>query len=137
MAIQIPESMEELVYWTSRKVGDGYIKAWAYRGDCPECKKAKMGKPREKGKVKIRAKIFVCPECDYKVDKEEYEETLNVQIMYTCSKCKHKGETQIPFKRKRVQLLNPETGKKKAAEALIFFCESCNEKLLITKKMKS
>jgi predicted RNA-binding Zn-ribbon protein involved in translation (DUF1610 family) len=127
MALQLPDSMEELVYWTSRAVGDGYVKAWVYREDCPECGKALMGKPRDnKGKVKIRATVYECPECHYKVGKQEYEDTLTANVLYTCPKCKFEGEIQIPYKRKKFQ----------GADSLVFACEKCKEKIPITKKMK-
>ncbi len=126
MALTLPESMDELIYWTTRKIGDGQAKAWVYKEDCPECGKAKMGKPVEKGKVKIRAKYYICPECGHTVDKPEYEETLTANIIYTCPHCKHKGEVQIPYKRKKFQKV----------DSLVFQCENCNEKIPITKKMK-
>jgi len=126
MALELPESMEELVYWTSRNTEESKIKAWVYREDCPECGKALMGKPKEKGKVKIRAPFYICPECEYKVTKTEYEETLTVNILYTCPNCKHSGEAQTPFKRKSF----------KGVKAVVFECGSCNEKIPITKKMK-
>ena len=58
MAVREPESMEELCYMTQRSVGNGNVRAWVYRGDCPECGKAKMGKPIDEktGRAKIRAK---------------------------------------------------------------------------------
>ena len=127
MSLKLPESMDELVYWTSRNIGKGNVKAWVYREKCPECGKAMMGKPRdEKGKVKIRAKYYECPECKYKVDKQEYEDTLTANIIYTCPHCSHKGELQIPFKRKNYH----------GVPALVFVCQQCNEKIPITKKMK-
>ena len=126
MALSLPESMDELIYWTTRKIREGQSKAWVHKEDCPECGKAKMGKPVEKGKVKIRAKYYVCPECNHTVDKQEYEETLTANIIYTCPHCKHKGEAQIPYKRKKFQKV----------DSLVFECESCNEKIPITKKMK-
>jgi len=130
-----PESMDELVYFTKR--ADPKVRTWVYKGDCPECGKGKMGKPRgPDGKVKIRAKEYVCPECGCTKEKQEYEETLTAEIAYTCPKCGNEGEAEIPFKRKRVQLLNEETGKKKAADALVFHCDKCEEKMLVTKKMK-
>ena len=119
--------MEELVYWTSRSMGDGKIKAWVTKEQCPECGKALMGKPKDKGKVKIRAKYYECPECHHKVDKPEYEETLTMNIIYTCSHCKHSGEAQVPFIRKKY----------KGVVAVVFQCESCNEKIPVTKKMKA
>ncbi len=127
MALQLPESMEELVYWTSRNIGEGKVKAWVYREDCPECGKAKMGKPTDdKGKVKIRAKYYECPECHHKIDKSEYENTLTCNIIYTCPHCKHSNETQVPFIRKSY----------KGVKAIVFQCKNCSEKIAITKKMK-
>ncbi len=127
MALKLPDSMEELVYWTSRAIGEGKVKAWAPREKCPECGKALMGKPRDqKGSVKIRASYYECPECHHKVEKAEYEETLTVSIIYTCPKCKFQGETQIPYKRKKFLKV----------ESLVFECEKCKEKIPITKKMK-
>ncbi len=134
----MPESMEECIYFTKRTVGEeGKATAWVFKEKCPECGKGLMGKPRDKGKVKLRAKEYVCPECDYTVEKDEYEETLTANIIYTCPHCGFEGETQIPFKRKRIQLVNEETGKKKAADALRFSCEKCKENIDVTKKMKS
>ncbi|MBT3465009.1 hypothetical protein HN451_08495, partial [archaeon] len=43
MTLELPEDMDELVYWTARKIEDGNVKAWTYRGDCPECGKAETG----------------------------------------------------------------------------------------------
>ena len=127
MTLKQPESMEELVYFTKRSIGEGYAKTWVFKEKCPKCKKAFMGKPRGKdGKVKIRATEYVCPECEYTVPKKEYEESLTANISYTCPSCKFEGEIQIPFKRKKV----------KGVDSLVFNCEKCNEKILITKKMK-
>ena len=63
-----------------------------------------MAKPRDPktGKFKIRAKEYVCSECGHTEDIEEYAETLNANIQYTCPYCKNQGELQIPFKRKEV-----------------------------------
>ena len=128
MALKIPDSMEELVYSTSRAVGDGKIKAWVERELCPECGKALMGKPRgDGGSVKIRAAYYECPECHHKVDKPEYEDTLTASITYTCPKCKYSGDIQIPYKRKKYQ----------GVDALVFQCEKCKEKIPVTKKMKA
>jgi predicted RNA-binding Zn-ribbon protein involved in translation (DUF1610 family) len=95
-----------------------------------------MGKPVVKGKVKIRATEYQCPECNYTVQKEEYEDTLSAEIMYDCPHCGFKGDIKIPFKRKKVQLFDEETQKKTAAEALRFPCEKCKQNIDITKKMK-
>ncbi|RJQ21191.1 hypothetical protein C4580_03025 [Candidatus Woesearchaeota archaeon] len=129
MALKYPESMDECVYFTSRAVDAGYVKCWVFREDCPKCKKAKMGKPRDEktGAVKIRAKEYICPACNYTVEKTEYEDTLTANIAYTCPHCKAKGETQIPFKRKSFE----------GVKALVFLCDKCKGKIPITKKMKA
>ncbi|MBU0756989.1 MAG: hypothetical protein KKF44_02910 [Nanoarchaeota archaeon] len=127
MGLELPESMEELVYWTARNMGDGKVKAWVEKEMCPECGKAMMGKPRGKdGKIKIRATYYECPECEHKVEKREYEDTLTASIIYTCPECKFSGDIQVPFKRKKT----------KGVEALVFSCQKCNAKIPITKKMK-
>ncbi|MAG08031.1 hypothetical protein CMO89_01020 [Candidatus Woesearchaeota archaeon] len=136
MSLRMPESMEECIYFTKRTIDDGRVTAWVFKENCSKCGKALMGKPIEKGKVKIRAKEYVCPECGYTVGKEEYEETLTANISYTCPHCSFEGEIQVPFKRKKIQLVNEETGKKKVVDALRFQCEKCGEDIDITKKMK-
>ena len=129
--------MEECIYYTFRGIGEGEAKAWVFKGKCPKCSKGLMGKPKdEKGKVKIRAKEYVCPECGYTAEKEAYENSLTVNIKYTCPHCKFEGETQIPFHRKKVQIFNEETKKKKAVEALRFQCGKCGKDIDVTKKMK-
>jgi len=95
-----PKSMEHLVYFTNRAVGNGKVKAWVYRKDCPKCHKAKMGKPIEKGKVKTKAPEYVCPECGYKEGKKEHEDTLTVEIKYACPYCGNSGEATTEYKRK-------------------------------------
>lgn len=133
-----PENMEELVYFTKRQIGDGKTKAWVYRREGPKCNKALMGKPVDKktGKPKIRANEYVCPECSYTVDKEEYEDTLTCEIKYKCPKCKHEGELEEPFKWKNTKVFDVEEQKDKAAKAIKFKCENCEEVIAITKKMK-
>ena len=94
MAVKLPNSTEEVVYWTTRKIGKGQIKAWAYRGDCPECGKAKMGKPLgDKGNVKIRATYYECPKCRHK---KAYYWTVQTRAgdeaetkFLKCEKCSH------------------------------------------------
>ncbi len=128
MTIKLPDSMEELVYWTSRKLKEGYVKCWVEREDCPKCKKGLMGKPvKDDGKIKIRAKVYECPECGYTVPKQEYEDSLTANVMYTCPHCKHKGETRVPFKRKTYM----------GEKAIVFECKKCGKELPITKKMKN
>lgn len=125
--LKIPDSMEEVVYWTSRKVDEGHVKAWAFKEMCPECHKALMSKPTGKdGKVKIRATYYECSECGHTIDKKPYEDSLTCSIIYTCPYCKHKGEAQVPFKRKNF----------KGVKSIVFECDSCKEKIPVTKKMK-
>ena len=133
-----PESTEECIYYTFRGIGDdGEVKAWVSKEKCPECGKGMMGKPQdEKGKVKIRAKEYVCPDCGYAAEKEEYEQSLIANIIYTCPHCKFEGETQIPFIRKKVQIFFEDAQKKKAIESLRFQCGKCGKDIDITKKMK-
>jgi len=128
MPLTEPTDMEELIYFTNRFLdNDGQIMCWVERKECPKCHKAKMGKPiGPDGKPKIRAKEYVCLECGYTVPKKEYEESLTAKAKYTCPKCKKEGEGQVPFKRKKV----------KGADALVFVCEHCGEKIYVTKKMK-
>ena len=120
--------MEDLVYFTRRKLGEhGSAVCWVHRQPCPKCKKAKMGKPqKDDGSVKIRATEYVCPSCQHTVPKKAYEESLQVNIQYTCPHCKHEGETQAPYIRKTFQ----------GAKAVVFTCNECKQKIPITKKMK-
>jgi predicted RNA-binding Zn-ribbon protein involved in translation (DUF1610 family) len=128
VALKQPESVEECVYFTRRAVGKGSVMCWVFKEKCPKCGKAQMGKPKDPktGSVKIRAKEYVCPACGHTVEKTEYEDTLTANIAYTCPHCQHKGETQIPFKRKTFE----------GAKALVFQCDKCKGKIPITKKMK-
>jgi len=128
MALRQPESMEECAYFTRRAVGKGYVMCWVFREKCPKCSKAEMGKPRDAktGAIKIRAKEYVCPECNHTVEKQAYEDTLTANIIYTCPYCQFKGETTTPFKRKTFE----------GAKAIVFECEKCKKKIPITKKMK-
>ena len=123
-----PESMDECAYFTRRAIANGRVTAWVYRGDCPECGKAKMGKPVDPktGQPKIRAKEYVCPECNNTMEKGDYEDTLMCDIKYVCPHCSFEGETSVSFKRKKYQ----------GVDSVVFICEKCNEKIPITKKMK-
>jgi len=127
MALRQPESTNECVYFTRRAVDKGFVMCWVFKEKCPKCGKAMMGKPVEKGKVKIRAKEYICPECKYTVEKTAYEDTLTANIAYTCPHCSNKGETTIPFKRKSFE----------GVKALVFLCDKCKQKIPITKKMKA
>lgn len=138
MTLKFPDSMEECVYFTRRNIDNGKVVAWVFKEKCPKCGKALMGKPKDEktGKVKIRAKEYVCPECGHKVEKGEYEDTLTVSIQYTCPHCGNKGETQESFRRKKVRIFDEAKQKKIAVDAIVFNCDKCGGKITITKKMK-
>ena len=136
MAIKEPASMDDLVYFTRRNIGKGKAVAWAYRQMCPKCKKAKMGKPVEKGKVKIRALEYKCPECAHVIPKQEYEDSLTAEVIYTCPHCNFSGDASVPFKRKKVKLFDEEAQKDVTAESLRIQCKKCAKNIDITKKMK-
>lgn len=131
MPLKIPDSMDELVYFSRRTLADdkGKAFAWVRKAKCPKCKKGLMGKPVEKGKVKVRASEYVCPACKYSEEKKAHEANLVADIIYDCPfpKCQKHGETTVPFARKAFY------GKK----AIVFACASCGEKLGITKKLSS
>ena len=129
MALKQLKSMEECIYFTKRAIGTGRGKAWVVKEMCTKCGKGLMGKPvdQKTGEVKIRAKEYACPECGYKLEKKEYEESLTANIEYKCPECGYEGQTQIPFKRKKI----------KGTDALMFQCEKCKAKIAITKKMKA
>jgi predicted RNA-binding Zn-ribbon protein involved in translation (DUF1610 family) len=126
--LKMPNSMDECLYFTNRTLGDGWIKAWVYKKECPKCGKEVMGKPVDEktGKVKIRAKEYVCPECGHTETKKDHEEALDLEIMYKCPFCGHEGEATTKYKRRTY----------KGVKAFVFKCGKCNEKIGITKKMK-
>ena len=137
--VKLPESMDDLVYFTSRGIGKkGHAKAWVHKAMCPKCKKAKMGKPVGKdGSVKIRAKEYVCPACKYTVEKVAYEESLTCEVIYTCPSCGKAGEAAVPFKRKKVKIFDEEAGKETAGESVRFPCAHCKGNVDVVKKMKA
>lgn len=127
MVLEVPESMDDCLYFTNRSLEpEGNILAWVYKKLCPKCKKAKMGKPIEKGKIKIRAKEYVCPSCNYIEEKAVHENSLTMEATYTCPSCRKEGEGTTIYKRKSFQ----------GVQAFIIECEHCQEKIAITKKMK-
>ncbi len=138
MTLRFPESMDECVYFTRRNLGQkGNAVAWVFKEKCPKCGKGIMGKPRgNDGKVKIRAKEYVCPSCNYTVEKGEFEDTLTANIQFTCPHCGFAGEHQMSFKRKKVKIFDEESQKEKTADALKFQCAKCKKDIFITKKMK-
>lgn len=126
MALQQPQSTDECVYFTRRSIGNGQVMAWVFKKECPKCHKAKMGKPVEKGKVKTRAKEYVCPECGYMEEKKEHEESLTLNATYTCPHCGKEGESTTDYKKKTFE----------GVPAYVMTCEHCGGKIGITKKMK-
>ena len=122
MALRIPESMDECLYFTNR----GDLLAWVYRKECPQCHKAKMGKPVVKGKIKVRATEYVCPACGFTEQKVEHEESLELQATYTCPECNKEGESTCMYKRKNHL----------GVLSYVVECEHCGAQLPITKKLK-
>ena len=127
MKLTMPESMDECLYFTNRSVEEGNVIAWVYRKKCPKCGKAKMGKPVVKGKVKTRAKEYVCPECGYSEEKKEHEESLTLEAKYTCPNCGKDGESTCVYKRKKY----------KGVDSYVVECQHCGEKIPVTKKLKA
>lgn len=130
MALTIPESMESCLYFTNRSLdNDGHLLAWVYRKECPKCKKAKMGKPKDPktGRPKTRAKEYVCPECGFTEEKVEHEESCTVEAKYTCPACSKEGEGSVPYKRKKY----------KGVLSYLIECQHCGEPIPITKKLKA
>jgi predicted RNA-binding Zn-ribbon protein involved in translation (DUF1610 family) len=128
MALELPTSMDELVYFTNRDLEKGgHVMCWVRRQECPECGKGLMGKPRKKtGEIKVRARKYECPECGFEMPKKEYEETLMAEAKYTCPHCGKEGEGAVPFKRRKI----------KGVETLRFQCEHCGGNIDVTKKLK-
>ncbi|MBW2974838.1 hypothetical protein KY366_03905 [Candidatus Woesearchaeota archaeon] len=129
MPVKEPESMQELVYFTNRTLeeGKGNIKAWVYKKACPQCSKAKMGKPVDKGKVKIRAAEYRCPDCGFTEEKKAHEESLNLEAKYLCPSCGKEGESTAPYKRRSFM----------GVQAYVVECCNCGAKIPLTKKMKA
>lgn len=129
MAKELPEDMDELVYFTRRKFkGKGSAIAWVNRIECPQCGEGLMSKPRDEktGKFKTRATSYVCDACGHEENKKEHQEKLTCEIIYECPFCNHTDETDAGFKRKSFY----------GAKAVVFECAGCGERLGITKKLK-
>jgi len=126
MRVELPSSMDELVYFTKRSFEEGRVTAWARRAKCPECGDALMGKPVRNGKLLVRAKEYECPRCGYSESKEEHEAKLFLEAVYTCPSCGEEGSYKGPYKRKKY----------KGVTSYIVVCEHCNSEIPLTKKMK-
>ena len=128
MTVRKPKSMDELLYFTNRDIGKGEATVWVFKEQCGKCGKALMGKPTDEktGRVKVRAKEYVCPKCGYTEEKAAYEQKLLAHATYTCPACSKEGETTAPFKRKKV----------KGTETLRLTCAECEAAIDVTKKMK-
>jgi ssDNA-binding Zn-finger/Zn-ribbon topoisomerase 1 len=134
MALKIPDSMDECVYFTNRSLRNdkeeltGKIICWARRAPCPKCKKGLMTKPLDAktGKFKVRATEYVCPKCNFTEDKATHENKLTAEATYTCPACLKQGEATAPYKRKTFQ----------GVKAIVFNCEHCKAPIPVTKKMK-
>ena len=124
-----PASMEDCVYFTRRTLDTkGRAVAWVLRGNCPKCKKGVMAKPRNpNGGVKIRATEYACMECGHTIEKMAYEDTLTMNIEYTCPHCGKSGEIQTPYKRRTFE----------GVPCVVFECGACKRKIGISKKMKA
>ena len=130
-----PNSMDECIYFSNRTIGNGKVMSWVYRKECPECHKTTMGKPVVKGKVKIRATEYVCPECGFTEEKKEHEESLMLEATYTCPHCNKEGEGTTQYKRTPYPY-ETAAGKRKRVPAYIIECQHCKGKIPITKKLK-
>ncbi|MBI2663537.1 hypothetical protein HYX15_03360 [Candidatus Woesearchaeota archaeon] len=130
-----PNSMDECVYHTIRIIGEGRVRVWVLRENCPKCSKALMSKPKDPktGKFKTRAKEYVCSECGHTEDIDEYAEKLNASVQYICPYCKSKGELEVPFKRKKTNVYDENKKKEVRKEALIFKCQKCNKEIKVVK----
>ena len=127
MALKKPQSVEECVYFTNRTIGDGRAMAWAFRKQCPKCKKGIMGKPQKKnGKVDKKSDHYDCYACGYQESNEQVENNLILNIEYKCPHCGNEGETTSKYERKTFE----------GVPSYIFECQKCQKKIGITKKLK-
>ncbi|MBN1275547.1 hypothetical protein JXA12_04625 [Candidatus Woesearchaeota archaeon] len=127
MDCEEPESMDEIIYYTKRTLEPrGRVTAWTKKKQCPRCERALMGKPVEKGKVKIRATTYECPACGYTEEKKEHEESLTLCAAYTCPSCGKEGASSTRYKRKTHQ----------GVPSYVVTCEHCGHTIALTKKMK-
>ena len=127
MPLKKPSSMDECLYFTNRSIGEGFATAWAYRKECPKCKKGRLGKPVKKnGKVDKKADYYECPLCKYQETNEQIENSVKLEVQYKCPHCGNEGETTTGYKRKVFE----------GVPSYVFECWKCSKKIGITKKLK-
>ena len=127
MALKKPNSMEGCLYFTNRSIGEGFAIAWAYRPDCPKCKKPTMGKPIKKNrKIDKKADYFECWVCKHRMSNQEAESLAKLDVQYKCPHCGNEGEATTEYRRKTFE----------GVPSFIFECGKCHRKIGITKKMK-
>lgn len=127
MALIEPQNMDDLFYFTRRKLENGgWIKAWVYRPPSPDGK-GLLSKPTnpKTGKPKVRSKIYV-DDAGNEYSVEEINKTTMLEIKYKSPYTGEEGETQIPYVRKKF----------KGVDAFVFEDQEGN-KIPITKKMKA
>lgn len=86
-----------------------------------------MGKPVDKGSIKIRAKEYVCPNCKYTEGKEEHESTLKLEVQYTCPTCGKEGYSTGEYQRKSYH----------GVPSYLVACVHCKATIPLTKKLKN
>ncbi len=122
-----PDNMEDLHYYTFRELGDGKIKAWVYKDECPECGEEYLEKPEtEEGTPNTRASVYTCSNCGYEEEEEEHKHSLDLHGKYTCPHCGEDGASSTKYKRRTYY----------GNKAYVLRCEHCDGKLPLTKKMK-
>ena len=126
MALKEPENMDELFYFTRRKLeNDGWIRAWVYKPEAPSGK-GLLSKPTDPktGRPKVRSDVYV-DDAGNEYPVKEIDPTLTLEIKYKSPYTGKEGETTIPYKRKTYQ----------GVPAFVFEDQEGN-KIPITKKMK-
>ena len=86
-----------------------------------------MGKPLKKGgKIDKKADYYVCYSCGYQEGKEQFENSLMVNVEYKCPDCSFEGETTSEYKRKTFE----------GVPSYVFECQKCHKKIGLAKKLK-
>ena len=126
MALKDPKSMEDCFYFTRRKLEKGSIVAWVLKPIGPHGGLLQRPLNPKSGKVMKKSEVYVERGTDYEVPCKEIDPTLKVQIRYECPECAKAGETTAPYVWKTY----------KGAKSIIFYCNDCEAKLGISKKLK-